>query len=185
MVPPAQSESDFYSRYFLIPKKDGGLRPILDLRHLNRTLMKRSFRMITLKQILSQIRTEDWFFSLDLKDAYFHIQIVHHHRRFAFEGVAYQYTVLPFGLSLVPLTFTKCMDAALSPLRQMGIRILNYLDNWLVLAQSEVELISHSTLLLSHLERLGLRVNFANSTLSPSQRISFLGKRKEGSTSTA
>ncbi len=46
-VPPAQSESGFYSHYFLVPKKDGGLRPILDLRHLNRTLMKRPFRMIT------------------------------------------------------------------------------------------------------------------------------------------
>ncbi len=57
------------------PKKDGGLRPILDLRRLNHALMRRSFRMITLKQILSQIRTGDWFCSLDLKDAYFHIQI--------------------------------------------------------------------------------------------------------------
>ncbi len=114
MVSPALSESGFYSRYFLVPKKDGGLRPILDLRRLNHALMRRPFRMITLKQILSQIRTEDWFCSLDLKDAYFHIQIAPHHRRFlrfAFEGVAYQYTVLPFGLSLVPRTFTKCMDA--------------------------------------------------------------------------
>ncbi len=67
------------------------------------------------------------------------------------------------------------MDAALSPLRQMGIRILNYLDDWLILAQSEVELLSHRTLILSHLERLGLRVNFAKSALSPSQRVSFLG----------
>ncbi len=162
MVPPALSESGFYSRYFLVPKKDGGLRPILDLRRLNHALMRRPFRMITLKQILSQIRTGDWFCSLDLKDAYFHIQIAPHHRRFlrfAFEGVAYQYTVLPFGLSLAPRTFTKCMDAALSPLRQMGIRILNYLDDWLILAQSEVELLSHRTLILSHLERLGLRVN--------------------------
>ncbi len=74
-VPPAQSESGFYSHYFLIPKKDGGLRPILDLRLLNHTLTKRSFRMITLKQILSQIRPGDWFMSLDLKDAYFHIQV--------------------------------------------------------------------------------------------------------------
>ncbi len=101
-----------------------------------------------------------------------------HHRRFlrfAFEGVAYQYTVLPFGLPLAPRTFTKCMDAALSPLRQMGIRILNYLDDWLILAQSEVELLSHRTLILSHLERLGLRVNFAKSALSPSQWVSFLG----------
>ncbi len=169
MVSPALSESGFYSRYFLVPKKDGGLRPILDLRRLNHALMRRPFRMITLKQILSQIRTEDWFCSLDLKDAYFHIQIAPHHRRFlrfAFEGVAYQYTVLPFGLSLAPRTFTKCMDAALSPLRQMGIRILNYLDDWLILAQSEVELLSHRTLIFSHLERLGLRVNFAKSAVS-------------------
>ncbi len=176
MVPPALSESGFYSRYFLVPKKDGGLRPILDLRRLNHALMRWPFRMITLKQILSQICTEDWFCSLDLKDAYFHIQIAPHHRRFlrfAFEGVAYQYTVLPFGLSLAPRTFTKCMDAALSPLRQMGIRILNYLDDWLILAQSEVELLSHRTLILSHLEHLGLRVNFAKSALSPSQRVSF------------
>ncbi len=73
------------------------------------------------QQILSQIRPENLFFSLDLKDAYFHIQIAPHHRRFlrfAFKGVAYQYTVLPFGLSLAPRTFTKCIYAALSPLRQ-------------------------------------------------------------------
>ena len=178
IVPPAHRDSGFYSRYFLVPKKDGGLRPILDLRHLNRALMRRRFRMITLKQILSQIRSGDWFFSLDLKDAYFHIQIAPRHRpflRFAFEGVAYQYKVLPFGLSLAPRTFTKCMDAALSPLRQKGIRILNYLDDWLVLAQSEGEALGYRTVLLSHLECLGLRVNFVKSSLSPSRRISFLG----------
>ncbi len=50
-------------------KKDGGLRPILDLRHMNRILMNRPFRMITLKQILLQICPGDWLFSL--KDAYF------------------------------------------------------------------------------------------------------------------
>ncbi|KAL0152267.1 hypothetical protein M9458_051990, partial [Cirrhinus mrigala] len=178
VVHPAQSDSGFYSRYFLVPKKDGTLRPILDLRRLNQALMRRPFKMLTLKQILSHVRSGDWFLSLDLKDAYFHIQIAPHHRRFlrfAFEGVAYQYTVLPFGLSLAPRTFTKCMDAALAPLRQRGIRILNYLDDWLVLAQSEEELLSHRTLLLSHLECLGLKVNLPKSMLHPSRKISFLG----------
>ncbi len=31
--------------------------------------------MITSKHILSQVCPGDWFFSLDLNDAYFHIQI--------------------------------------------------------------------------------------------------------------
>ncbi|KAL0150532.1 hypothetical protein M9458_054125, partial [Cirrhinus mrigala] len=35
VVPPHDRESRFYSRYFIVPKKDGGLRPILDLRQLN------------------------------------------------------------------------------------------------------------------------------------------------------
>ncbi len=80
IVPPAQSVSGFNSRYFLFPKKDGGLQPILDLRLPNYALMKRSFRIITLKQILPQICLGDWFMSLDLKDMYFHIQVAPHHR---------------------------------------------------------------------------------------------------------
>ncbi len=39
IVPPAQRESRFYSRYFLIPKKDGGLQPILGLRLLNQAIL--------------------------------------------------------------------------------------------------------------------------------------------------
>ncbi len=70
-VPLTDRESGFYSHYFLVPKKDGALRPILDLRPLNRVLSKRSFKMITLRQILSHIRPGDWFISVDLKDAYF------------------------------------------------------------------------------------------------------------------
>lgn len=34
------------------------------------------FRMITLKLIMSQIQSEDWFVMIDLKDTYFHIEIL-------------------------------------------------------------------------------------------------------------
>ncbi len=61
IVPPAQRESGFYSCYLLIPKEDGDLRTILDLRLLNYALMKRLFRMITLKQILSQISLKNLY----------------------------------------------------------------------------------------------------------------------------
>ncbi len=96
----------------------------------------------------------DWFVTIDLKDAYFHIQVVQRHRRFlrfAFGGKAYQYKVLPFGLALAPKTFTKCMDAALAPLRLQGIRVLNYLDDWLILAHSRELVSRHRDIVLGHI----------------------------------
>ncbi len=122
-VPPHELESGFYSRYFVVPKRDGGLRPILDLRPINRALCERQFRMVTLKQILAQIRPGDWFASVDLKDAYFHIQIAPHHRRFlrfAFENTAYQYSVLPFGLALAPRTFQSVWMQHFPPSERAG-----------------------------------------------------------------
>ncbi|KAL0183550.1 hypothetical protein M9458_019246, partial [Cirrhinus mrigala] len=178
VVPPHDRESGFYSRYFIVPKKDGGLRPILDLRVLNRSVMKLKFRMLTLKQVVSQIRSEDWFVTIDLKDAYFHVSILPQHRkflRFAFRGEAYQYRVLPFGLALSPRTFTKCVDAALAPLRLQGIRILNYIDDWLILAQSERLAAQHRDVVLAHMKELGLRLNAKKSVLSPLQRTTYLG----------
>ncbi|KAL0148900.1 hypothetical protein M9458_055704 [Cirrhinus mrigala] len=89
VVPPHDRESGFYRQYFIVPKKDGGLRPILDLRQLNRSLMWLEFRMLTVSQVVSQIRSEDWFVTIDLKDAYFHVSILPRHRkflRFAFRG---------------------------------------------------------------------------------------------------
>ncbi len=130
--------------------------------------------------IMSQVQGGDWFVTIDLKDAYFHIQVVQRHRRFlrfAFGGKAYQYKVLPFGLALAPRTFTKCMDAALAPLRLQGIRVLNYLDDWLILAHSRELVSRHRDIVLGHIHSLGLRMNAKKSVLLPSQRTVFLGVR--------
>ncbi|KAI2645050.1 Transposon Ty3-G Gag-Pol polyprotein [Labeo rohita] len=151
-VPPAEMKSGFYSPYFIVPKKSGGLRPILDLRALNRSLFRLPFKMLTTKRMLTCIRPQDWFAAIDLKDAYFHVSILPRHRpflRFAFEGRAYQY--------------------------KTGIRILNYLDDWLLIAHSRDLLCEQRDLVLWQLSHLGLQVNREKSKLSPVQRISFLG----------
>ncbi len=50
-VPPADIGSGFFSPYFIVPKKSGGLWPILDLRVLNRALHKLPFKILTQKCI--------------------------------------------------------------------------------------------------------------------------------------
>ncbi len=107
-VPPAEMRQWFYSPYFIVPKKGSGLRPILDLRVLNRALHRLLFKMLMHRRMIKCIQPQDWFAAIDLKDAYFHVSILPRHRpflRFVFEGRAWQYRVLPFGLSLSPRVF--------------------------------------------------------------------------------
>ncbi|XP_047205469.1 uncharacterized protein LOC124857922 [Girardinichthys multiradiatus] len=168
----------FYCRYFLVPKRGGGLRPILDLRALNTYLRRYSFRMLTHAALIKFVRQGDWFVSIDLKDAYFHIPIYPPHRkylRFAFQGEIYEYLVLPFGLSLSPRVFVKCTEAAITPLRERGMRLATYIDDWLIAAQSLEELRTHAEMLTLHLTALGFTINWEKSILTPVQTITFIG----------
>ncbi len=154
-VPHSNRETGFYSRYFIVPNKDGGLRPMLDLRVLNESVMQLKFKMLTLRQIVSQIRSEDWFVTIDLKDAYFQMSMSQEVPEVRFWGQSIPVRVLPFGLALSPRTFTKCVDAALVLLRLQGIRIMNYIDDWLILAQSHQLAVRHRDVVLANMKNWG------------------------------
>ncbi|XP_072319724.1 uncharacterized protein [Eucyclogobius newberryi] len=187
-VDPLLDPGGFYSRYFLVPKKTGDLRPVLDLRGLNMFLKVLPFRMLAVRQVLQAISPGDWFITVDLKDAYFHVPIALPHwkfLRFAFRGEHFQFRVLPFGLSLSPRVFTRCVAAALSPLQDQGLRILPYLDDWLICAPSHEQVLQDTETVLRHVANLGLRVNLAKSCLVPSQVATFLGMVLDSHTATA
>ncbi|XP_050958769.1 LOW QUALITY PROTEIN: uncharacterized protein LOC127160164 [Labeo rohita] len=180
VVPPEDSHQGFYSRYFVIPKRGGGLRPILDLRILNKHLRKYKFKMPTFKTLSHFIREKDWFTSVDLEDAYFHIGIYPSHRkflRFAYQGTAYEFMTVPFGLSLAPRTFCRCIEAALSPLRTAGLRVSAYLDDLLLCSPSRQQAETDTKSLVSHLVSLGFKINETKSCLVPTQEIVYLGLR--------
>lgn len=55
-----------------------------------------------------------------------------------FKGVAYEYHRLLFGYWLVPNIFSRCLDVVVQALRNEGMRLLFYLDNFIVMAESKV-----------------------------------------------
>lgn len=68
----------YISPIFLIPKKSGGMRPILNLKKLNASYLDTPyFRMETVEDVRHALRPGDWATSIDLKDAYFHVPLHH------------------------------------------------------------------------------------------------------------
>lgn len=65
----------FYSRLFTIPKKTGGLHPVLNLCPLNQYLKALHFKMETLTHICQMLHLKDWLTSIDLSDTFLHVAV--------------------------------------------------------------------------------------------------------------
>lgn len=135
VVPQEQRNRRLYSPYFLVPKKTGGKRPILDLR-TQRERSPTAFPNAHNKTYWNVFTTETCVSMC----RYFRVTGSVY---FAFQGVVYGYARMPFGYALAPRTFSKCVEAALEPLHRHGIRLLAYLDDLLVLDPSAELAITH------------------------------------------
>ena len=175
----------FYNRLFLVPKPNNRWRPILDLSTLNTFLNTESFKMETPETIRTSLQIGEWVTSIDFKDAYFHIPIHSQSRkymRFHIQGQSYQFKALPFGLSTAPMEFTVVAKEVKLMALQKGIRIHQYLDDWLVRATSQTCL-QHTQTLVALCRELGWLVNEEKSELDPKQVFNFVGYQfnlKEG-----
>ena len=95
----------FYSRLFLVPKPHQKWRPVIDLSRLNTFLHVEKFKMETPESIRTSLIPGEWVSSIDLSDAYLHIPIHPHSRkylRFCYRSQVFQFTALPFGLATAP-----------------------------------------------------------------------------------
>lgn len=153
VVPPGEVHTGFYSPYFLKSKERGlSLRPTLDLQVLNKLVRKYTFRILTHKVLCRFICPSNWFISIDVADAYFHISIQPLYRRFLkFACVVYGYRAILFGLLFVARVLSKCVEAALSPLWSSGTRIRTYVDNFPKCSQSRDQAIKKSSMVMNHL----------------------------------
>lgn len=174
----SQIQMGFYSHYFLVTKKTGEFRPIINLKELNQTLIVPSFKMESIRTITMALQSQDYMASLDLKDAYFHVPIAKKHQkylRFAILDKAYQYKVLPFGLSSSPRVFTKVLSPVIAKIRLLGVHIYPYLDDLLIRAQSQERLKESVKIAIESLISVGFVINLKKSETIPVQNIEYIG----------
>ena len=115
---------------------------------------------------------------VDLKDAYFTVLIHKEDKaflKFSFKGKTYQFKCLPFGLACAPWVFTKILKPLAAQLRQLGMRLIVYIDDILIPAESKEMARDHVMGLLYLLENLGFVINKPKCVLDPMQIIEFLG----------
>ena len=168
----------YYSILFLRAKPSGEWRPIIDLKDLNKLILNNTFRMESARSIQQAMTQGLWACSIDLTDAYYHVPINEHFRkylRFAIAGKVYQFVALPFGLVIAPRIFTDVMLEVARVLRTCGVQVHMYLDDWLFKHQDPEALSLQITATLSLLQQLGLIVNLKKSDLTPNQVVEFVG----------
>ena len=146
-LPQVHNPEGFYSTLFLVPKKNGQMRPVINLKQLNQWMDTPHFKMEGISTLRDLLRAGDWMVKVDLKDQQY--------LRFTADSKCYQFPCLPFSLSCAPWTFTKVMKPLMALLRAWGIRIIIYIDDMLILVESREAAMQHLEVLIFLLEALG------------------------------
>ena len=168
----------FYSRLFLVPKPHQRWRPVIDLSRLNTFLHVEKFKMETPESIRTSLIPGEWVASIDLSDAYLHIPIHPSSRkylRFCYKAQVFQFTSLPFGLATAPQVFTMIVKEVKLMALSRGLRIHQYLDDWLIRSQSQEEAQVNTQAVVELTQSLGWIINQEKSELKPTQLFSFVG----------
>ena len=178
-IQKVRSQRDqFLSNLFLVEKKEGGNRPVINLKNLNAYLPYLHFKMEGPHLLKVMLQEKDYLCKVDLKDAYFCIplhQTARKYVRFQWKGNIYQFLCLCFGLGPAPRLFTKLLKIPIALMRRLNVRIIIYLDDMLLMCQSVEKMLLARDTLLFLLQHLGFVINQTKSQLTPVQKIEFLG----------
>lgn len=108
-------------------------RKVLDYSHVNDYQELSSCKYETLPELAQSLRPGDALLSWDIKDAYHHLVIRPEDRKYlAFRALGRVFipVTMPFGLRIAPFTWTKVMRPVVQYLRELGFRILAYVDDF-------------------------------------------------------
>ncbi len=168
------STSPAASSFFFVAKKDGGLRPCIDYRALNKITVKFRYPLPLVPAALEHLRGATIFTKLDLRSAYNLIRIREGDEwktAFVTPTGHYEYLVMPYGLVNAPYSRISCMRCSEST---SIASIWVYIDDILIYSRSLAEHCHHVAEVLQRLRQYQLFLKAEKCSFHQSS-VQFLG----------
>ena len=176
LLVPALRTGVVCSHHFVTPKRDLSWRLISDLREVNVFLDPERFRLVQLRKLPGSVKK--YMASADLTKAFWQLPVdpaSQHLLGVEFDDQTLVYQGLPMGLSISPLILQRITDAICAGMRSQGIWIVGYLDDFLLSADTEQELLHACDVFVEFCRDAGLRISGEKSEFSSNTELEFLG----------
>lgn len=167
-------DKTFCSSLLVVPKGKNDIRLVVDLRGPNKSIIRTPFRMPTLEEIIGELDGAQWFSTIDLTSAYFHVEIhedSRHLTNFFAGNKMYRFKRLPFGLCNAPDIFQEIVQTTVLE----GCEgVVNYLDDFLIHGKTKKEHDDNLQRVLDRLREHNVRINEEKCVFAQ-QTVTFIG----------
>lgn len=170
-----RSKSPYAAPIFLVPKANGGFRPVVDYRELNKKVVLRSVPLPDLHSCFGWFKGAKFFTTLDLNQAYNQIPLHEDSKpitAFVTDWNLFEFNRVPFGLATGAAVLSQLMDSVFSEIKFKFV--YHYLDDLVVYSKSAQEHLEHLREVFMRLRQAGLTVNPAKVVFAGSA-MKFLG----------
>ena len=171
-----ESYSPWNSPLFLVPKKDGTYRAVIDFRKVNAVTVPDHYPLPVLSDILQSIGKDNTVFTtLDLKSGFWQIPLSPSSRpitAFSTPKGHFEWLRCPMGLRNSPLTCQRLVNSLFQGL--IGDGLFVYLDDLILVSKDLDSHFQKLSLVLQKFTEAGLKLNITKCQFLRS-RIEFLG----------
>src|ERR1044071_3127810 len=156
------SSSPWGCPVLFVKKKDGTERMCVDYRPLNLATIKNKYPLPRINDLYDQLAGSSVFSKMDLRLSYYQIKIRNEDipkTAFTTRYGLYEYTVMSFGLTNAPATFSRMMNSIF--MEYLDKFVVVYLDDILIYSKNEEEHAKHLRLVLMKLREHRLYAKFS------------------------
>ena len=173
-----ESNSEWNSPLFLVPKRDGTFRPVIDFRKVNMVTEDDRHPLPVLRDILTSLGKGNVVFStIDLLSGYWQVPLSQESQKitaFSTPNGHYHYLKMAFGLKGAPITFARMMSQLFSGM--IGKNMFVFLDDIIIYNRSVEEHFQTLEEVFARLEKANLKAKMTKCVFLK-RSVSFLGHR--------